>query len=172
MVDFVTLNIVKHLSILLEMNTEYLQWIVNQCKKQLNIDLEAHIGSAHSYAARILDELELFQPPGGVFYLVRVESNIVGMGALRRISPEIGEIKRMYVKPEYQGKGLGKSLLNRLIEKGKRLGYSSLRLDAGPFMKSAQKLYQSEGFVEIEEYPESESPKLDGVTWTYMEKKL
>ena len=172
LVDFVILNTVKHLPILLDLNTAYLDWIVQECKKQLKINLNSIIGSSHSYASKILDELELFQHPGGIFYLLRVKGDIVGMGALRKLSPEVGEIKRMYIKPDYQGKGYGKLMLTRLIKKGEKLGYTSLRLDILPFMKSAQRLYHSVGFVEIDEYPEAEALTIDGVTWTYMEKKL
>ncbi len=172
MVEFITLNIAKHLATLLELNIEYIEWIAEQAKKHHKIDLESILGSSHSYAARILDELEIFQPPGGVFYLLQEGGNIIGMGALRKLSSGVGEVKRMYIKPDYQGKGYGKSLLNQLLKKGKDFGYSSVRLDSGPFMKAAQNLYQSLGFVEIERYPEAESPDIEGMSWTFMEKKL
>ena len=172
MVEFVTLNIALHLPNLLELNTEYIEWIGEQAKKHHKIDLESLLGSSHSYAARILDELEVFQPPGGVYYFLQDSGNIIGMGALRKLSPDVGEIKRMYVKPDYQGKGYGKLLLSKLLKKGKEFGYSSLRLDTGPFMKAAQKLYFSVGFEEIERYPEAESPDIEGMPWTFLEKKL
>lgn len=172
MIKFVILNISKHLPILLELNTAYIEWIAQEGKKQLNIDFESVIGSTHSYAARILDELEIFQPPGGIFYLLEVDGSIIGMGALRKLYPGVGEVKRMYIKPDYQGKGYGKSILNQLLKKGKQLGYSSIRLDTGPFMKAALKLYRSVGFVEIDRYPEAEAPEIEGVNWTFMEKKL
>lgn len=172
MVEIVILNIAQHLSILLEFNTEYIEWIGEQAKKHHKINLEPILGSSHSYAARILDELETFQPPGGVFYLLQEGGSIVGMGALRKLYPGVGEVKRMYIKPDYQGKGYGKLLLNQLLKKSKELGYTSLWLDSGPFMKAAQHLYRSAGFVEIERYPEAESPDIEGMPWSFMEKKL
>lgn len=172
MVEFVTLNVSKHLPILLELNIAYFDWIAKEGEKYFKLSFESIIGSTHSYAAMILDELEIYQPPGGVFYLLKEKGDFIGMCALKKIYRETGEIKRMYIKSEYQGKGYGKEMLEKLIKKGQSLGYKALRLDAGPFMKAAQKLYRSYGFEEIDEYPEAEVPKILKHDWSFLEKKL
>lgn len=172
LVEFVNLNTVQHLPFLLELNTEYLEWIGNEVKSKYKVDMNSIIGPVHSYSSRILDELELYQAPDGAFYLLKVKGSFVGMGAIRKINSEIGELKRMYIKPDYRGKGYGKMMLAKLIKRGEELGYTTLRLDTGPFMESAQHLYRSVGFVEIERYPEAESPEIEGVWWVCMEKNL
>ena len=109
---------------------------------------------------------------GGVFYLIQVEDKIVGMGALRKLKEGIGEIKRMYIKPEYQGKGLGKKMLQLLLNRSMEYGFSAIYLETGSFMTTAQHLYRSVGFYNREEYPETEVPQQLRHVWLFMEKRL
>ncbi|MHA1745584.1 MAG: GNAT family N-acetyltransferase, partial [Promethearchaeota archaeon] len=107
-----------------------------------------------------------------LFFLVFEGEILVGMGGLRGLSSEIGEIKRMYVLPEYRKKGYGKEILHYLILQGQQLGFSTLRLDMGIFLTAALHLYHSVGFYEIEEYPETEIPAEFRPYWLFLEKKL
>ena len=93
------------------------------------------------------------------------------MGALRKLRGGIGEIKRMYIKPEYQGRGLGKEMLQRLLSKGEESGFSVFYLETGAFMATAQHLYRSMGFHYREEYPETEVPPQLRHVWLFMEKR-
>ncbi|MHA1552154.1 MAG: GNAT family N-acetyltransferase [Candidatus Heimdallarchaeaceae archaeon] len=172
MIKFVKLNVTKHLPILLELNIAYFEWIAEEGEKYLNISFESILGSPHSYAAMILDELEIYQPPGGVFYLLKEKDDFIGMCALKKLYRDTGEVKRMFIKSDYRGKGYGKKMIERLIKKSQALGYKALRLDSGPFMKAAQKIYRSYGFEEIDEYPEAEVPKELRHDWSFLEKKL
>ena len=92
------------------------------------------------------------------------------MGALRKLNKNIGEIKRMYIKPKYRGKGFGKEMLGLLLKKGKEFGFSSIRLDTGKFMVAAQQVYRLAGFQEREQYLESEVPTNFLPYWLFMEK--
>jgi len=56
------------------------------------------------------------KPPGGILYMLVVEGEVAGMGALRKLSDEVGEVKRMYNRPHYRGRGLGKKMLKRLLD--------------------------------------------------------
>ena len=94
------------------------------------------------------------------------------MGALRKLEEGIGEIKRMYIKPEYRGKGLGKEMLQHLLSKGKESGFSAIYLETGAFMMTAQHLYRSVGFYDRKEYPETEVPPQLRHLWLFMEKRL
>jgi len=111
------------------------------------------------------------KPPDGIIYLLVVEGDIAGMGALKKLSDEIGEIKRMYIRPPYRGKGYGKQMLNRLLEAGREFGCSSFRLETSKFMTTAQHIYKSAGFIEREEYPECETPPILRPYQLFMEKK-
>ncbi len=85
---------------------------------------------------------------GGEFFVATMNDEVVGMGALRKINDATAEIKRMRVKPELQGKGIGGLILDKLIEKAKELDYKKLLLDTSTKQIVAQKLYESRGFKE------------------------
>jgi ribosomal protein S18 acetylase RimI-like enzyme len=95
---------------------------------------------------------EVYAPPAGVFLLAGVKDDWIGCGALRRITAERCEMKRLYVAPAAQGHGVGRALVTSLIADARRTGYSSMVLDTLPSMSEAQALYDSLGFVEIEPY--------------------
>ena len=93
------------------------------------------------------------------------------MGALRRLNSDTGEIKRMYICPPHRGRGYGKQMLNKLLEAGREFGCSSFLLETSKFMTAAHHIYKSAGFVEREEYPESETPTMLRQYQLFMEKK-
>jgi putative acetyltransferase len=74
---------------------------------------------------------------------------------LYNIEEGICEIKRLYIKPEFRGKGFGKLLVNAVIDEAKKIGYTKMRLDTVPQMKEAINLYREIGFKEIEPYREN-----------------
>ncbi len=84
----------------------------------------------------------------GEFLVVIYDNKIVGMGALRKIDNNTAELKRMRVKLDYQGQGVGTLILKSLIEKAKNLGYKKLVLDTSSKQESAQNLYKKFGFKE------------------------
>jgi ribosomal protein S18 acetylase RimI-like enzyme len=90
--------------------------------------------------------------PEGCMLLARYETKIAGCVALRKIDENICEMKRLYVRPEFRGKGIGKELSVAIIEKAHEIGYKSMRLDTVPSMKKARALYRSLGFKEIQPY--------------------
>ena len=85
---------------------------------------------------------------GGDFFVVTVNEKIIGMGALRKIDETTAEIKRMRVEPTLQGRGIGKQILDKLIERARELEYKKLILDVAEKQKTAQHLYETRGFVE------------------------
>jgi ribosomal protein S18 acetylase RimI-like enzyme len=76
----------------------------------------------------------------------------IGCAGVREFEDGVGELKRMYIKDAYRGKGLGKTLLNQALSVAQALGYKKLRLDTVSSMKSAISLYESAGFYEIAPY--------------------
>jgi ribosomal protein S18 acetylase RimI-like enzyme len=110
------------------------------------------------------------EPLRWVLYILEADGDAAGMGALKRLDDETGEIKRMYIRPQYRVKGYGKKMLNRLLTDGGEMGCSTFRLDTPRWAHAAQHLYRSAGFREMEPYPESEVPPMLQPYWIWMER--
>ena len=93
-----------------------------------------------------------YGPPDGALILASVDGKAAGCVALRKISEDVCEMKRLFVRTDYRDLGIGKKLITMIIETAKTLGYSYIRLDTLSTMDKAQSLYKSFGFYEIEPY--------------------
>jgi len=103
-------------------------------------------------------EKELAEPPGeyappyGCIILATDGAEAVGCVALRKIAYDTCEMKRLYVRPEFRRKGIGRSLVAAIIEEARKRGYTYMRLETLPSMGEAIALYRSLGFSEVEPY--------------------
>lgn len=100
-----------------------------------------------------LEQLEdMYSAPDGMLLIAYFNDSISGCVGLRKFDKEICEMKRLYVKSEFRGKGIGKKLSVTIISNAKIIGYKRMRLDTIMYMKEAIGIYKKLGFYEIESY--------------------
>ena len=94
-----------------------------------------------------------YSPPQGRLLLAEYEGQLAGCVALHKLEPGICEMKRLYLRPQMRGKGLGLALANHIIAEARQIGYHRMRLDTvEPVMKDAVAMYRKIGFQEIAPY--------------------
>jgi len=99
-----------------------------------------------------------YEPPAGVLLIAQEAARLAGCVAMRKLDGATCEMKRLYVRSEFRGAGLGKTLVDAVIHAARRAEYRELRLDTLPTMASAQSLYRQLGFVEIQPYSKNYLP--------------
>ena len=100
-----------------------------------------------------------YSPPSGRLLLAELRGEIAGCVALHKIEGSICEMKRLYLRPKFRGKGLGRILANAVIAEAREIGYDRMRLDTvEPVMKDAVGMYRKLGFREISPYRPNPMP--------------
>lgn len=105
----------------------------------------------------------------GAFFIARLDGRSVGCGAIRVLAEGRAEVKRMYVRPDARGQGVGRAILDRLVEEAVTRGVRELVLEMGDNQPDARSLYESFGFVPIPcfgEYLATPNSQCLGVTLT------
>ncbi len=94
-----------------------------------------------------------YAPPEGRLLLAEYGGELVGCVALHQLEPSVCEMKRLYLRPQFRGKGLGRALADHIIAEARQIGYQCMRLDTvEPVMKDAVAMYRKLGFKEIAPY--------------------
>ena len=157
----------KDLEVVNELVLEYLHWDVGHAKDVLGEIVDVNDMLNHSNS-----EMDLFFAPTGRLLLAKEGDRAVGTAFLKKLREDTCEVKRMYVRPEFRGKKVGKNLLGQLIQDAKLIGYSKILLDSAIYMEKAHSLYRSMGFIEVDRYPESEMDLDFQKYMVYMELKF
>ena len=87
-----------------------------------------------------------YAPPGGRLLLALDGAHAAGCVALRPLDEGICEMKRLFVRPAYRGRGLGRDLAVQIVNEASALGYATMRLDTLEGLDSAMRIYESLGF--------------------------
>src|SRR4029077_15841912 len=94
-----------------------------------------------------------YAPPDGRLLLAEYHDHLAGCVALHKLEPGICEMKRLYLRQQFRGKGLGYALANHILAEARQIGYQRVRLDTvEPVMKDAVAMYRRIGFREIAPY--------------------
>lgn len=122
---------------------------------------EEHVDELHlvdAYFDRGGFEAELaglpgkYAPPDGDLLLARCDGETAGCVALRALDDGACEMKRMFVYPRFQGRGIGRVLGAAIVEEGRRAGHRVMRLDTSRRQEAALTLYRTLGFREVPAY--------------------
>ena len=122
--------------------------VVRRLHNEALNEVGAHLGSGPWDDD--LDDIEgVYLESGGEFLVGELEGEVVAMGALRRISLDAAEVKRMRVRPGLQGRGFGQAMLDSLHRRAARIGYTTLHLDTTVQQRAARGLYLKNGYREV-----------------------
>jgi len=139
MFDYIVVHTDEEYGIAAKLFEEYAAW--------LNIDL-----GFQKFEEELMNVKTMYGAPDGGIILGKTGSDFVGCVAIRKINNSTAELKRMFVQTAFQGKGIGKILLEKAIEFAERSGYTRIRLDTLNYMLPAINLYKQYGFYEIPAY--------------------
>ncbi|MBL7259637.1 GNAT family N-acetyltransferase [Paractinoplanes lichenicola] len=126
---------------------EYLAWCGERLTAEHGVIFDDSAASVAAHHAEFTRELPHLLGPRGRLLIARDDDRTpVGVGALKPVDAGTAEIKRMYVRPQARGQGVGRAILLRLLTDARANGYATARLETGTFMREAHGLYRSVGF--------------------------
>jgi GNAT superfamily N-acetyltransferase len=167
MIQIIIANKEQHAQPIRELFREYLDWGNTKLYEEFDVKFDTP-----ELVESTMQHLDWFMQPKGCLLLGYVDDQPMGIACLKPLTDSIGEVKRMFVRPEARNRGLGRALLDRLLEEARQIGYKRVRLDSARFMTEAHQLYRKSGFREIEAYEGSEIPKEFQNHWIFMEMEL
>jgi ribosomal protein S18 acetylase RimI-like enzyme len=117
-------------------------------------ELEAHLAPLYPCESRHGYSVEKLIQQGVAFFVIRVRGTPAGCGGIQLFGSDYGELKRMYVRPQFRGLGLGKLMLDHLAEFARGSDVRLLRLETGIHQHAAIRLYEGYGFQSIPPFGE------------------
>jgi GNAT superfamily N-acetyltransferase len=112
-------------------------------------ELDAHLSLAYPIESRHGFSVAKLLTENVAFFVTRYDGAPAGCGGIKLFGTEFGEVKRMFVRPQYRGLGLGKLMLDRLVGYARERGMSLVRLETGIHQPEAISLYERAGFYRI-----------------------
>jgi GNAT superfamily N-acetyltransferase len=116
-------------------------------------ELEAHLDPLYPAKSRHGYSVEKLIAQAVAFFVLREDDTAAGCGGIQLFGTDYGELKRMYVRPHFRGRGFGKLLLDHLADYARAHGVGLLRLETGIHQTAAIRLYEGEGFQRIPPFP-------------------
>src|SRR5438067_10266682 len=117
-------------------------------------ELEAHLEQLYPPESRHGYSVEKLIAQGVAFFVLRESDTPAGCGGIQLFGREYGELKRMYVRPQFRGRGFGKLLLKHLVDHARANGVRLIRLETGIYQTEAIGLYERMGFRRVPPFGE------------------
>jgi GNAT superfamily N-acetyltransferase len=136
----------EELGPVLLLSGEYTEWARGRVLAEYGIDLE------FESEQNLFRDLDGMRGSRARLYVAEIAGEPVGIGGLKPLAADEAEIKRMYVRPSARGQGVGRAILQRLLDDARALHFKTIRLDSAPFMHEAHALYRSFGFAPSSPY--------------------
>ena len=122
-------------------------------------ELDAHLAPLYPRESRHGFSVQKLIADAVAFFVIRSDGAPAGCGGIKLFGTEYGEIKRMYVRPQFRGLGLAKLMLDHLADYARGHGVGILRLETGIHQHAAIGLYEQTGFTRIPPFgPYREDP--------------
>ena len=115
-------------------------------------ELDAMFPSGFDPGDTLTADAATFDPPDGAFVIVRADGAVAGCGGALTLEPGVGEIKRMWIDPEWRGRGLAPRLLVDLEDRIRAMGHHTVRLDTNSTLHTAIAMYERAGYRVIDRY--------------------
>lgn len=148
---------VTELNPLEPMLDRYVRMVVERMAADKGVRFGDPEQAVRHHNARFRDESASFLKPPGLLLAAYLDGEPVGVGGFKAAGPRHGEIKRMYVEPRARGLGVGRAILERLLDAARLGDFDVVRLETASFMAEALNLYRSVGFTDAQPFEESET---------------
>ena len=139
----------EHFRLVRELTREYIAWDVSRTSA---LGLDPSVLMEFQYDQGEETFPGDYSPPEGCLLLATFKTNTAGCGAFHKLEPGVCEMKRVYVRPDFRGPGIGLRLASALIANAKDVDYATMRLETVTFMDAAILLYESLGFRRRDPY--------------------
>ncbi len=132
-----------------ELIAEYIAWDSSRTR-ELGLDVNELLHFQYSQGHESIPGDYI--APAGALLLATYDAKVAGCGAVHKLTSEVCEMKRVYVRPQFRGLGIGRQLASTLIATAREAGYRLMRLETTTFMEGAISLYTSLGFHTCDAY--------------------
>jgi DNA-binding MarR family transcriptional regulator/GNAT superfamily N-acetyltransferase len=123
--------------------------VARQCLETYYAELAERFEGGFNEATGLPTEPEALVPPAGCFLVAWLDGAPIGCGALKRMAPGVGYIKRMWIAKPVRGLGLSRRLLGALEDEARGFEFRFVRLETNKVLKEAQHLYRTSGYTEV-----------------------
>ena len=138
--EFIRITDVNDSAQVAQLGQEYTQWLVAAYLEEHDHEVPSHVVN---HIPHLNDDADLILDDKGRLYLGVFDEQPVAIGMLKPVTETLCEGKRLYVRPEFRGRGFGRQMLERLFTDAREIGYTQMRAEVSLLMREGIALYNS-----------------------------